>query len=399
MSLSQGRRYLAIPGPSVVPDRVLNAMHRASPDIYGGPLHALTATVLGDLRQLAGTAAHVAIYIANGHGAWEAANANLFSRGDRALVVATGAFGHSWARSAAGMGVDADLMDFGRSSRADPARIEAALRADREGRIKAVLVTHSDTASTVRNDISGVRAAMDAAGHPALLAVDCVASMGCDPFLMDDWGVDLALAASQKGLMLPPGLGFLWFSDKARAASRRADLRTPYWDCEARAFAGEYWQYFCGTAPTQHLFGLSEVLTMLLREEGLAQVWARHDRLARAIWAAVDAWGQGGDIGLNVADPDQRARSVTAVRFGGGAAARLRHWCEEMAGVTLGIPLGMAAPDEPAYGDHLRIGHMGHVNAHMVLGVLGTLDAGLKALGVPHGAGAVEAAAAVIAGG
>ena len=399
MSLSQGRRYLAIPGPSVVPDRVLAAMHRASPNIYEGDLHDVTATILGDLRRVAGTAAHVAIYIANGHGAWEAANANLFSRGDRALVLATGTFGTSWASSAQRMGVEVTLLDFGKQSRADAGRTADALKADRERKIKAVLLTHVDTASTVRNDVAEIRAAIDSTGHPALLAVDCIASLGCDAFNMDDLGVDVTVAASQKGLMLPPGLGFLWFSDRALERCGGADLRTPYWDWQARAFAGEYWQYFCGTAPTQHLYGLREALTMLLAEEGLPHAWARHDCLARAVWAAVDAWGRGGDIALHVPAASERGRAVTALRIGGGGAQQLRGWCEAAAGVTLGVPLGMALPDEPAYADYLRLAHMGHVNAHMTLGVLSVLEAGMLALGLPHGAGALDAATAVIAAG
>jgi alanine-glyoxylate transaminase / serine-glyoxylate transaminase / serine-pyruvate transaminase len=398
MKLAQGRTYLAIPGPSVMPDRVLSAMHRASPNIYAGELIDMTETIFADLRRVAGTTGHVAIYIANGHGAWEAANANLFSRGDRALVAATGSFGTSWANSVRRMGVEVEVLDFGRQVRADPARIEAALRADRERRIRAVLLTQTDTASSVKSDVAAVRAAIDAAGHPALLAVDCIASLGCDEYRMDEWGVDVTVAASQKGLMVPPGLGFLWFSDKALAACRGADLRTPYWDWEARAFAAEYWQYFCGTAPTHHLYGLREALTMILDEEGLTNAWARHDRLARAVWAAAGAWGQGGDIAPNVPEPGDRGCSVTALRFGGGHAARIRAWCEAMAGVTLGIPLGMALPEEPAYADYLRIGHMGHVNAHMVLGVLASIEAAMQALDVPHGAGALDAAAAVVAG-
>ena len=397
MNLSQGRPYLAIPGPSVIPDRVLGAMHRASPNIYEGPLHDLTARIFADLRRVARTTGHVAIYIANGHGAWEAANTNLFSRGDQALVIATGSFGHSWANSVRRLGVEVEVLDFGKKVRADAARIEAALRADREGRIKAVLLTQVDTASTVLNDVAEVRRAIDAAGHPALLAVDCIASLGCDMFLMDDWGVDVMVSASQKGLMVPPGLGFVWLSDKALAACAGSDLRTPYWDWTTRINATEYWEYFFGTAPTHHLFGLGEALTMLLDEEGLEQAWARHRRLAAAVWAAAGCWGEGGDIGLNVAVAAERAGSVTSLRIGGGGAGRLRRWAEEEAGVTLGIPLGMAEAHEPTYGDWLRIGHMGHVNAHMVLGVLATMEAGLKALGVPHGKGALEAAAAVIA--
>ncbi|HEX9858921.1 MAG TPA: aminotransferase class V-fold PLP-dependent enzyme, partial [Paracoccaceae bacterium] len=287
--------------------------------------------------------------------------------------------------------------DFGKSSAADPARLEAALRADRERRIRAVLVTHVDTSSSLRNDIAAMRAAIDAAGHPALLAVDCIASLGCDTFRMDDWRVDVMVAASQKGVMVPPGLGFVFFNDRALKAGRSADLATPYWGWETRVLGSEFYQHFAGTAPTHHLFGLRESLTMILEEEGLAHVWARHATLARTVWAAFEAWGQGGDIGLNVAEPTWRGHAVTAARLGGGAAAQLRAWCEAEAGVTLGIGLGMALPHEPAYGDYLRVAHMGHVNAHMTLGVLAVMEAGMRALGIAHGAGGLAAATAVVA--
>lgn len=399
MSLSHGRDYLAIPGPSTVPDRVLNAMHRASPNIYSGALHDLTATLWPDLRAVAGTSQHVASYIGNGHATWEAANANLFSRGDRALVVATGAFGLAWAGWARAVGVEVDLMDFGKSSAPDFGRIEEALRADRAGAIKAVLATHVDTATSVRTDIAALRAAMDAAGHPALLAVDCIASLACDEYRMDEWGVDVTVAASQKGLMTPPGLGFVWFSERARRASAGAGLRTPYWDWGPRAEASEFWQYWAGTAPTHHLYGLREALTMILHEEGLPQVWARHEALARTVWAAFDAWALGNpEIALNVAAPSCRGRSVTAARIGPRWATPLRQWCESKAGVTLGIGLGMAAPSDPAFDAYLRLAHMGHVNAHMTLGVLAVMEAGLTALGIPHGPGALDAAARVVAG-
>lgn len=398
MSLAQGRPYLAIPGPSTVPDRVLAAMHRPAPNIYAGGLVEMVETLWPDLRRLAMSSGHVALYISNGHGAWEAANANLFSRGDRALVLATGRFGVAWAEHASAMGVDVEMIDFGKSTAADPGRLEAALRADRDHKIKAVLVTLVDTASSVRNDIPAMRAAIDAAGHPALLAVDGIAALGCDEFRMDDWGVDVLVSASQKGVMLPPGLGFVHFNDRALQASRTSDLATPYWRWEPRALGAEFYQHFAGTAPTHHLFGLRESLTMILEEEGLPHVWARHATLARAVWAAFDAWGQGGDIALNIADPARRAHAVTAARIGGGGATRLRAWCEQEAGVTLGIGLGMAAPTDPTYGDFLRVAHMGHVNAHMTLGALAVMEAGMQALGIAHGPGALAAAAAVIAG-
>lgn len=398
MPLVTGRSYLAIPGPSVSPERVLNAMHRTAPNIYEGELVDMTAAMIPDLRRVAMTSQHVAIYIANGHGAWEAANCNMFSRGDRALLAATGRFGHGWAEAAQRMGVEVDLIDFGKHSPADPQRIADALRADLHHAIRAVLVTHVDTASSARNDIAAIRAAIDSAGHPALLAVDAIATLGCDELRMDEWGIDVLVGASQKGLMLPPGLGFVWFSDKALAASQRADLVTPYWDWKPRGTGSEFWQYFGGTAPTHHLYGLREALTMILDEEGLPQVWQRHHRLARAVWAAFDAWSLGSDIRLNIANPAARGWSVTAATIPNGGAGALRRWLEAEAGVTLGIGLGMALPSEPAYQDFLRIGHMGHVNAHMTLGVLASMEAGMQALGIAHGTGAVEAAAGALVG-
>lgn len=397
MTLSNGRPYLAIPGPSVMPDRVLAAMHRAAPNIYTGALLDLVDEMIPDLRAVAGTTGDVAIYIGNGHAAWEAANANIFSRGDTALVLATGRFGLGWAESAHGMGIDAQVLDFGRSSPVDLTQVSAALHADTDHSIKAILVTHVDTASTARNDIAALRACIDACNHPALLAVDCIASLGCDTFLMDAWGVDVMVAASQKGLMTPPGLSFVWFNEKARSVGANADLRTPYWDWTSRAKPGQFYQYFHGTAPTHHLYGLREALTMIVHEEGLENVWARHTTLANAVWAASDVWANEGAFRLNMADPAHRGHSVTSMRLTAPDGSRLRDWCEHTGGVTLGIGLGMALPDDPAWHGYFRLAHMGHVNAHMVLGALAVMDAGLKALDIPHGSGAVEAATRLIA--
>lgn len=398
MSLAHGRPYLAIPGPSVMPDRVLQAMHRAAPNIYEGDIEVLAAGLVRDLKKVALTTQHLGIYITNGHGMWEAVNSNVFSRGETALVLGTGRFADGWADFARRMGIHVDVIDFGLRSAADPARLEAALRADTGHKIKAVFVTHMDTATSVRNDIPALRRAMDAAGHPALLGVDCIASLACDEFRMDDWGVDIMIAASQKGLMVPPGLGFLFVSDKAYKRCRNADLRTPYWDWEARFFPDYVYQYFCGTSPTHHMFGLRESLDMIA-EEGLPAIWARHATLSRAVWAAFEAWGDHGryDIALNLADPAVRSHSVTAARIGNGQAQRLRGWLEAEAGVTLGIGLGMAEPGTKEADDFLRVAHMGHVNAHMTLGALGAMEAGMQALGIAHGAGGIGAAAQVIA--
>jgi len=394
-----GRSYLAIPGPTVVPERVLNAMHRAAPNIYEGDFIEMAEALAPDLRRLACSSAHVAIYTANGHGAWEAANANMFSRGDRALVAATGLFGLGWASSAERMGVAIEVIDFGRHAPADPNRIAEVLSADKNHEIRAVLLSHLDTATSVRNDIVAIRSAMDDIGHPALLAIDAIASLGCEEFRFDDWGVDVMVSASQKGLMVPPGLGFVWCSDKAIEASRQADLVTPYWDWRPRIFPQSFRDYHCGTAPTHHLFGLREALTMLLDDEGLERAWARHQIVARAVWAAFEAWGKEGDIALNIKDPNYRGHSVSAARIGSSGAGRLRRWMETEAGVTLGVGLGMAASTEPAYQDYLRLGHMGHVNSHMTLGVLAAMEAGMQALQIPRGTGALEAAARAVAGG
>ena len=398
MSLAHGRPYLAIPGPSVMPEEVLRAMHRAAPNIYEGDLVAMTDSLIPDLRRVARTEHAATFYIGNGHAAWEAALANVVGPGDRVLVPATGRFGHGWGDMATGLGCDVQVIDFGKRAPFDLGRIEDALRADREHRIKAVLASHVDTSSSVLNDIAGLRAALDAAGHPALLMADCIASLGCDRFEMDAWGVDVMVAASQKGLMVPPGLGFVFFGPRAADARARMERVSRYWDWVPRANPEYFFQYSGGTAPTHHLFGLRAALDMI-HAEGIEAIWARHDVLARAIWAACEVWGQGGPLELNIADAAHRSRAVTALRIGAPHGTSLRKWTEHQAGVTLGIGLGMAEPGDPAWHGFFRIGHMGHVNAHMVMGALGAIQAGFMALEIPHGSGALEAAAGVMARG
>ncbi len=396
MTLTQGRHYLAIPGPSVVPDRVLQAMHRPAPNIYEGKLVEMTESLIVDLKSVARTESDLAIYIANGHGAWEAAIANTHSRGDRALVLASGLFGLGWAEMARRLGVDCRIVDFGRSSDIDVTRVEAELAADRACGFKSVIMVHTDTSTGVRNDVAAVRAALDRVGHPAILMVDCIASLACDRFEMDAWGADVMVAGSQKGLMTPPGVAFVYFGPKADEARDRADRTSAYWDWRPRANPMEFYQHFGGTAPTHHLFGLRAALDMIL-EEGIENVWARHERLARAIWAAFDSWSVEGPMKLNINHPEKRSCAVTSVRIGAPHGAHLRKWLSENAGVTLGIGLGMAEPDDPKGLGFFRLGHMGHVNAHMVLGLLGAVEAGLVALGIPHGKGALAAAARICA--
>ena len=292
MSLARGRHLQAIPGPSVMPEEVLSAMHRDSPNIYEGPLLQVTERVERGLKDVAkATQSDVVIYISNGHGAWEAALVNLFSPGDRVLALYTGRFTRGWADMARALKLEIQAIDFGARSPVDPAQVEDALR--RDPGIKGVLMVHVDTATSVRNDVLAVRKAIDAARSDALLLVDCIASLGCEPYEADAWGVDVTVAGSQKGLMTPTGLGFNFISAKARAARLRLESVSPYWDWEPRLQPLVYYAKYCGTPPTHHLFGIDAALTMIERE-GIEAVWERHRRFAGAVQAAVDAWGAGG---------------------------------------------------------------------------------------------------------
>ncbi len=397
-SLAQGRPYLAIPGPSVMPDAVLRAMHRAAPNIYAGELPEMMPGLMQDLRRVARTAHHVAMYIGNGHAAWEAALSNVINPGDVVLVLATGRFGIGWGEMATGLGAAVELMDFGRAAPIDLDQVAERLLADKAHRIKAVMGVHVDTSTSVRNDIAGLRAALDAAGHPALLMADCIASLACDRFEMDGWGVDVMVTACQKGLMVPPGLGFVFFNDRAEEARAQVARVSRYWDWTPRAHPEEFFQYHGGTAPTHHIYGLRTALDMI-HEEGIEQVWQRHAVLARAIWAACEAWSEGGEFAMNITDRTQRSHAVTALRVQSPNATALRDWVEEQIGLTLGIGLGMAAPGDAAWHGFFRLGHMGHVNGHMIMGMLGGVEAGMRAMNIAHGAGALDAAAEVISGG
>ncbi len=393
MSLALGRTYLAIPGPSVMPDQVLQAMHRPSPNIYEGELVELTQSVIADLKYVARTKHHVAIYIANGHGVWEAALANIAEPGDRLLQIATGAFGHGWADMVRSMGIEVDVLDFGRNSTYDPEAVREALQ---NHNYKAVLTTHVDTSTSIKNDIAQVRRILDETGSEALLAVDCIASLGCDHFEMDDWGVDVMVAACQKGLMVPAGVGFVFCNETARQRRHTLNRVSSYWDWEPRIAPDLYFQHFCGTAPTHHIYGLRAALD-LIKDEGIEQVWRRHEILAHALWAAIDVWSHTGAMALNVADPALRSHAVTAASLGAPHGTNLRRWAETKAGLTLGIGLGMATEEDPRADGFIRFGHMGHLNAQMMLAAIATTQAGLMAIGAPLASGAVDAAAQIIA--
>lgn len=390
-ALSQGRTYLAIPGPSVMPDAVLQAMHRPSPNIYDGALIDMMPDLTRDLRRVARTGHDVAIYIANGHGTWEAALSNVIAPGETVLAPASGRFTHGWAEMAEGIGAKVQLIDFGTSSAWDLDRIADALRADKSYQIKAVLAVHVDTSSSIRNDIPALRKLLDDLDHPALLMADCIASLGCDRFEMDEWGVDVTVTACQKGLMTPAGTGFVFFNDKAQAKRAAMPRVSRYWDWQPRANPDLFYQYFDGTAPTHHLYGLRAALD-LIHAEGIEQVWARHERLATAIWAACETWAEGGALHLNVADRARRSHAVTALRLTGGRGTALRAFTERQLGLTLGIGLGMED-----YDSCFRLGHMGHVNGQMVMAMLGGMETAMTALEIPRGKGALEAAAAVLA--
>ena len=397
MSLSNGRSYLAIPGPSVIPDAVLQAMHCPSPNIYEGDLVKVTESLFPDLKYVAKTGGDVAIYIANGHGAWEAALANMVESGDHILVATTGRFGHGWGKIADNLGVSCEIIDFGKQVPIDPHMIEKALRADTEKKFRALLLTHVDTSTSIKNDIADVRKAIDAAGHPALLAVDCIASLGCDDFQMDSWGVDVMVAACQKGLMVPPGLAFVYFRERAKEAQKMLRRVSSYWNWAPRTEPEHFYEYFCGTPPTSHVFGLRKALDMIL-DEGIDVVLKRHMALAEAIWIAVEYWGLNeGRMKMNVLQRNFRSHAVTALSIGKPDGTRLRRWLELNAGLTLGIGLGMETTEDPQADGFFRLGHMGHINAHMIMGMIGTIETGLIALDIPHGKGACEAAAKKLA--
>jgi alanine-glyoxylate transaminase / serine-glyoxylate transaminase / serine-pyruvate transaminase len=390
MVVRSGREFLAIPGPTTIPDEVLRAMHRPAMDIYSGPLLDVTHSLLTDLCRVFGTKGRSYIYIANGHGAWEAALTNVLSRGDKVLVLESGRFAVGWGQAAARLGADVEILagDWRRAVVGE--NVEARLKQDKAGAIKAILVAQIDTASGVVNDIAAIRQAIDAARHDALFMVDVVASLACVPFEMDSWGVDVAVSASQKGLMTPTGLGFVAANDRARDVQRNAGLRTPYWDWAARE--GEvHYQKYGGTPPEQHLFALRKALDLLFLE-GLENVFLRHRLLAEAVRRAVAVWAAGQALDFNITDPRERSDTLTAVLMDDPLAVRaLLDYCNAKCGVVLGVGLG------PLSGKAFRIAHMGHVNAPMILGVLGVIEVALNALRIPHNDGGCAAAIAWLA--
>src|SRR5689334_16511398 len=328
MTVRAGREFLAIPGPTTMPDEVLRAMHRPALDIYSKEMFELTHSLLDDLSKLFATKGKSYIYIANGHGAWEATLSNVLSRGDKVLVLESGRFAIGWGNAASAMGAEVEVLkgDWRRAIRAS--EVEARLKQDKDHTIKAIVAVQVDTASGAYNDIEAIGKAIKSAGHPALFMVDAVASLGCMPFNMDEWGVDVAMSGSQKGLMAPPGLGFVAANDRAREVHKKAGLRTPYWDWTDRE-GEQHYQKYAGTPPEHLLFGLRAALDLLFAE-GLENVFRRHHLLAEATRRAINIWSEGQAIGFNIIEPNERCDTVTAVLVNSGRDPEaLRAYCNQ----------------------------------------------------------------------
>ncbi len=387
MSHRPGRHFLQIPGPTNVPDQVLRAIDNPTIDHRGPEFGALGLRVLGNLRRIFKTEGDVVIYPASGTGAWEAALVNTLSAGDRVLMCRTGWFATLWQEMAQRLGLMPQFVETDWRRGADVDALAAALAADKAHAIRAVCVVHNETSTGCTSRIAAVRAAMDALGHPALLMVDTISSLASIDYRHDEWGVDVTVAGSQKGLMLPPGLSFNAISAKAREAGKSAKLPRSYWDW-GPMLAANATGYFPFTPSTNLLFGLDAALAMLL-DEGLENVFARHDRHADATRRAVSAWG----LETQCAEPREYSSSLTAVRVPEGHSAdALRTVILEKYNMSLGNGLG------PLKDRVFRIGHLGDFSDLSLLGTLGGVEMGLRAAGIPHRRGGVQAAVDRLAG-
>jgi alanine-glyoxylate transaminase/serine-glyoxylate transaminase/serine-pyruvate transaminase len=383
MTRRAGRHFLQIPGPTNVPDRVLRAIDFPTIDHRGPEFGALGKKVLADMKRVFKTTrGEVVIYPASGTGAWEAALVNTFSPGDRVLMYETGHFATLWQKMAAKLSLEVEFIPGDWRHGADPAVIEKQLRADSAKRIKAVCVVHNETSTGVTSRIDDVRRAIDAAGHPALYMVDTISSLASIDYRHDDWGVDVTVAGSQKGLMLPPGLSFNCISPKALAASTSARMPRSYWAWDEMLANGKS-GYFPYTPATNMLYGLAEALKMLLDEEGLDAVFARHQRHAEATRRAVRAWG----LEVYALDPREYSASLTGVLMPAGHDAdRVRKAILDAFDLSLGTGLTKLG------GKMFRIGHLGDFNDLMLMGTLAGVEMGLALAGVPVKKEGVQAA-------
>ncbi|MGW2229715.1 pyridoxal-phosphate-dependent aminotransferase family protein [Streptomyces formicae] len=374
MTVRTGRHFLQIPGPTNVPDRVLRAMAAPTIDHRGPEFAALTRRLLDALGPVFGTTGPVVVYPASGTGAWEAALVNTLSPGDRVLCFETGHFASLWRAMARSLGLNVEFVPGDWRHGASPEAALERLSADTEHRVKAVCVVHNETSTGVTSRVPEIRAAIDAADHPALLLVDTVSSLGSLEYRHDAWGVDVTVTGSQKGLMLPPGLSFNAVSEKALSAARTARLPKSFWDWTPIIDANEA-GYFPYTPATNLLYGLEEALDMLA-DEGLEQVWARHARHAAATRSAVRGWG----LDVLCADEREHSGSLTAVLLPEGQDAdAVRKVVLERFDMSLGTGLGRLA------GQVFRIGHLGHFNDLTLAGTLAGVQMGLELAGVPVG--------------
>jgi alanine-glyoxylate transaminase/serine-glyoxylate transaminase/serine-pyruvate transaminase len=374
MSYASGRHFLQIPGPTNIPDRILRAIDQPIIDPLG-------QEVLAGLKPIFKTGQPVIIYPASGSGAWEAALVNTMSPGDKVLMCETGYFAFLWQQIAARLGIDAHVIETDWQQGANPEAIGEALAADGAHKIKAICIVHNETSTGAVSNIPRIRQAMDAATHPALLMVDTISSLASIDYRMDDWGVDVTVAGSQKGLMLPPGLSFNAVSDRALAASKNAKLPKSYWSWDDMLNANRS-GFFPYTPATNLLYGLREAIAML-NEEGLDNVFARHTKHGVATRLAVEAWG----LETVCKNPDEFSASITAVMMPGDHSAdRLREVILDNFAMSLGTGLGRLADTV------FRIGHLGDFNDLMLAGTLSGVEMGLTLAEIPHQPGGVRAA-------
>ncbi len=382
MARPAGRHFLQIPGPTNVPDRVLRAIDFPTMDHRGPDFAELGKTVLAGMKRVFRTSADVVIYPASGTGAWEAALVNTLSAGDAVLMYETGQFAALWQKLALRLGLAPEFIPGDWRTGVDPDAIGKRLRDDTQHRIKAVCVVHNETSTGVTSRVPEVRAAIDAAKHPALLMVDTISSLASLDYRHDEWGVDVTVAGSQKGLMLPPGLSFNAISAKALATSATAGLPRAYWNWEEMLASGKT-GYFPYTPATNLLYGLREALTMLLDEEGLENVFARHQRHGEATRRAVRAWG----LEVLATNPAEYSGALTAVLLPAGQDAdRVRKVILERFDMSLGTGLGKLA------GKVFRIGHLGDFNDLTLMGTLAGVEMGLQLAGVKIRPAGVQAA-------
>jgi len=385
MAVSRGYHFFINPGPTNIPDRVLRAMDRGAIDFNGAQFRAITEECFAGLKRVFKTDQTILAYAASGHGAWEAALVNLFSPGDKILIIESGFFSLNWGMRGESFGLEVETLPNDWRLAADPAKLENRLREDRGHAIKAVLVVHNETSTGVINNVAALRGAIDSAGHPALFLVDTISSLASMDFQMDEWGVDVVVAGSQKGLMLPTGMAFTGISARAIAATAEAELPRVYWDWR-RLVGGSSQSVWNGTAPVHFFYGLQEALRML-EEEGLDQVFARHHRLAEATRRAVRAWRANDGPEIYALEPRAQSDSITAVQLPEDYdAEKTRQLCLDKFNVSLGGGL------DRLRGRIIRIGHLGDLNEPMILGAIAAVEMAMEMTGVPPGSGGVQAA-------